>query len=241
MSKKTKNKSINPQHVAIICDGNRRWAREKGLPVFMGHDRAVKKTIDDLVDAALKLKIPYITFWVFSTENWNRAKDEVDWLMNLFRHLFDKKLKELAKKDVKIKMIGNRDGLAEDIQAKIIEGEKETENNNSITVTFAMNYGGHDELVRAFGEIASEVESGKLKAKDVSEELIESYLDTFGDPDPDMIIRTSGELRLSGFMSWQSEYAEYFFPSYSFPDFTGERLIELVEEFKHRQRRFGGS
>ncbi len=238
--KKTK-KDNYPQHIAIICDGNRRWARGKGLPVFKGHDFAVKETFEKLVDAAVDLNIPYITFWIFSTENWDRDKEEIEWLMNLFRYMFDHKIKKLGEKDIRVRVIGNRSGLAPDIQERIAKGEEETKNNKTLTVTLAMNYGGHDELVRAMTKIAQKVSAGEVGADEINQQVIEQHLDTAGLPRPDMIIRTSGEFRLSGFMSWQSEYAEYFFPEFSFPDFTPERLGELVEEFQHRNRRFGGN
>lgn len=235
------SKNQHPKHIAIICDGNRRWARGRGLPATMGHEYAVKTTMENLIDKAIELDIKYLTFWIFSTENWDRDKEEIEALMNLFRFMFDHQMKKLGKKDVRVKIIGNRSGLSTDIQERIIKGEEATKDNKRITVTFAMNYGGHDELVRAMAGIAQDVKNGVIEADKINTQLIESYLDTVDMPNPDMIVRTSGEQRLSGFMPWQSEYAEYFFPKFSFPDFTPDRLEELLEEFYQRNRRFGGN
>ncbi len=234
-------KDTTPQHVAIICDGNRRWARGKGLPVFKGHEFAVKNTMEELIDAASEIGIDYLTFWIFSTENWNRDKKEVEGLMNLFRYMFDKQLERLHKKNYKVKLIGNRAGLADDIQSRIEKGEELTKNNTGMTVIFAMNYGGHDELVRAVKKITEKVQSGKLTTDQITEQLVEAHLDTNGTPSPDMIIRPGGEQRMSGFMSWQNAYSEYFFTTFAFPEFTRDKLVGLVDEFKQRNRRFGGN
>jgi undecaprenyl diphosphate synthase len=231
--------SLIPQHIAIICDGNRRWARTKGWPVFKGHEFAVKNTIENLIDAASDMGVRYLTFWIFSTENWDRSKDEVEGLMNLFRYMFDQKIQQLHEKNYVIKLIGNRSGLAPDIQERIEKGEHLTANNTGMTVIFAMNYGGHDELRRTMISIAEDVKAGRIKPEEINDNLIESHLDTAGVPNPDMIVRTSGELRLSGFMSWQSQYAEFFFPKFAFPEFNSEKLAELIKEYQGRQRRFG--
>lgn len=234
----SKSMHTYPQHVAIICDGNRRWAKQRKLGVLRGHKYAFNRTVSDLADTCIALGIPYVTFWVFSTENWNRPKLEVDGLMNLFRSTFNEKAEEFHKKNIKINHIGELSGFDQDIQEKILESLEKTKNNTALTVTFAANYGGRDELVRSIKKYVRSLKSpddvSKLTSTDFSH-----YLDTDDLPDPDMVIRTSGERRLSGFLLWQIEYAELFFPEFHFPDFTGERLVELVDEYQKRQRRFG--
>lgn len=235
-----KAKSKTPQHVAIICDGNRRWARAHALEVFKGHEYAVDKVIEPLVDQAIEHGVKYLTFWVFSTENWTRAEKEVQGLMNLFRDFFDDQIERLGEKGARIKMIGDPSRLPEDIQQRIKDGEAKTKDNSTITVTMAMNYGGRDELLRAVKDLASQVKTGQLDPNSITRETISEHLDTKDIPDPDFIIRTSGEQRLSGFMLWQAEYAEYYFPEFHFPEFTPERFDEAMEEYASRQRRFGG-
>jgi undecaprenyl diphosphate synthase len=228
-----------PQHIAIVCDGNRRWARGKGLPTFLGHKQAVDAVMEPLIDHAAARGVKYLTFWIFSTENWSRDKEEVEGLMNLFRMFFDDKVKSMDKKGVRFKMIGDITGFAVDIQDRILRGVADTAQNTRITVTLAMNYGGRDELIRTFKKIAAQVESGDLFATDITEEIVGRHLDTAGVPDPDFVIRTSGEQRLSGYLLWQLEYAELYFPKFHFPEFTPERLDEAIEEFQQRHRRFG--
>lgn len=225
-----------PQHVAIVCDGNRRWAKEKGLPVFEGHRRAVDIVFDELIEAAADHGVKYLTFWIFSTENWQRDKKEVDGLMNLFRMFFDKRIKEFKKKNVRFNMIGNIDHFADDIQKRIRDGMDKTRDCDKITVTLAMSYGGRDELTRAVQKI---VDKAKQSDIEVTPELISYNLDTYDMPDPEFIIRTSGEKRLSGFLLWQSEYAEFFFPEYHFPEFDTEKFRDAMKEFESRKRRFG--
>lgn len=238
-TKKNTSKDV-PTSVAIICDGNRRWAREHGLEVFLGHRKATNEVFENLINHSIKRGIKYLTFWIFSTENWTRDKKEVEYLMNLFREFFDNRISELGEKNVRIKVIGHKPAFAEDIQERIARGERETSSNTGLTLTLAMNYGGRDELTRAMKKIAEKVEQGELKASDLTQQTITENLDTAYMPDPDFIIRTSGELRLSGFMPWQSNYSEFIFPEFTFPDFTPEKLDEMIEEFKKRQRRFGG-
>lgn len=230
-----------PTSVAIICDGNRRWARERGLEAFLGHRKATDEIFEDLVKHCLEKGIAYITFWVFSTENWKRDKKEVDYLMNLFREFFDKRIGDLDKKGVRVKVIGDTSAFDADIQARIAKGEAETEKNSTLTLTLAMNYGGRDELLRATKKIAQKVASGALHPEEITEQTISDHLDTAYMPDPDLIIRTSGELRTSGFMLWQSNYAEFSFPSWAFPEFTAEKFAEVLASFALRERRFGGS
>lgn len=234
-------------HIAIICDGNRRWARSRGWEVFKGHEQAVNKVFEPLIMHAQSRGIQFITFWIFSTENWKREKNEVDFLMNLFRSFFDRQVEELHKKNVRVNMIGNISAFAPDIQEKIRTTMEQTKHNTGIVVTLAMNYGGRDELTRAMKRIAQKVEAGELSAGEITREVLAAQLDTAGAhlanaavvPDPEIIVRTGGEQRMSGFLSWQHEYAEFFFPEFAFPDFSNERLDEILKEFVHRQRRFG--
>lgn len=225
-----------PKHVAIVCDGNRRWAREKGLPVFEGHRRAVDKVFDELIDAASDQGVEYLTFWIFSTENWQRDKKEVEGLMNLFRMFFDSRIKEFKKKNIRFNIIGNIEDFAQDIQKRIKDGMEKTKECDRITVTLAMSYGGRDEVTRAVKKIVKKSKNIKVE---VTPELISNNLDTADMPDPEFIIRTSGENRLSGFLLWQSEYAEFFFPEYHFPEFDTQKFNEAIEEYQSRKRRFG--
>lgn len=228
-----------PQHLAIVCDGNRRWAKEQGLAPFEGHKRAVDIVFDELIEAASDRGIKFLTFWIFSTENWQRDKVEVEGLMNLFRLFFDKRISEFKKKNIRFKMIGRVSDFPKDIQKRIIDGMEQTKDCTKITVTLAMSYGGRDELVRAVGKIADQVVAGEVKPNQIDKQLIGQHLDTSYMPDPELIIRTSGEQRLSGFLLWQCEYSELYFPEWHFPEFTAERLDEALAEFASRQRRFG--
>lgn len=227
------------QHLAIVCDGNRRWAQEHDLPPFEGHKRAVDKVFDELIEASAQRGIKYLTFWIFSTENWHRDKIEVEGLMNLFRMFFDTRINEFKKKNIRFKMIGNVDHFASDIQKRILDGMEKTKDCDKITVTLAMSYGGRDELVRTVQKIARDVERGTLKPEDITSKNVIQNLDTFDLPDPELIVRTSGEQRLSGFLLWQSEYSELYFPSWHFPEFDAEKLDECLTEFTLRKRRFG--
>lgn len=228
-----------PKHVAIICDGNRRWARERGLKVFAGHKRAVTENFEELIDHAASLGVGYLTFWIFSTENWARDKVEVDFLMNLFRDIFDKQIDGWKEKGVRFNMIGDITGFAQDIQERIKNGEELTKENTKITVTLAMNYGGRDEITRATRKIVQKVLDGELKPEGINDEVISNHLDTSDMPDPDFILRTSGEQRMSGFMSWQQQYSEFIFVDYPFPDMHAKELNEAIYEFNKRSRRFG--
>lgn len=230
-----------PKHIAIICDGNRSWARKRGLKVFMGHDKAVNEVFESLADHAIELGIEFLTFWIFSTENWKRDKVEVDYLMNLFRKIFDEKIDGWHKKGIRFKMIGDITRFEQDIQDRIIDATEKTKDNKKITVTLAMNYGGRDEIKRATQKIAKKVKDGELNIDEIDEKLISANLDTSYMPDPEMIVRTGEDAtRLSGFMSWQQQYSEIIFPRFNYPDFTPEKLDEVLEEFFRRNRRFGG-
>ncbi len=225
-----------PRHIAIICDGNRRWARAHKMEVFRGHEKAVNEVFEPLIDQAIKRGVEYLTFWIFSTENWDRDKKEVEGLMNLFRGFFDKQIDRWDERGIKFNMIGRIDDFDKDIQERIERGKEKTKNNDTITVTLAMSYGGRDELVRAVKKIKSDPQ---FSEDDISRELISNNLDTAGMPDPELIVRTSGEQRTSGFLLWQSEYSEWWFPEFHFPEFTPEKLDEAITEFNDRKRRFG--
>ncbi len=228
--------STTPKHVAIIMDGNRRWAKLHGLQAIQGHQKVAREVIEQLVDHAIESKISYLTLWAFSTENWRRDPQEVNGLMSLFRETFGVSSSRLHDKGVKIQTIGNLSKFSQDIQDNIAHWKQVTANNTEITVTFALNYGGRDELVRAI----QTWKDGAPNDQRVSEELISSLLDTANMPDPDLIIRPGGEQRLSGFLTWQSVYAELYFTKVLMPDFGPAELDRALAEFRDRQRRFGG-
>lgn len=237
----TENKNLGPipKHIAVICDGNRRWARAQGLKVFAGHKKAVTENFEELIDHSIEIGLKYLTFWIFSTENWDRDKIEVDFLMNLFRNIFDKQIAGWKEKGVRFNMIGDISRFDQDIQDRINNGEEKTKDNTKLTVTLAMNYGGRDEITRATKKIAQKVLDGKINPKEVNKEVIEQHLDTADLPDPDCIVRTSGEHRLSGFMSWQQQYSEFIFVDYTFPEMHAKELDEVIIELNRRSRRFG--
>lgn len=232
--------NYTPKHIAIICDGNRRWAREQGLKVFAGHQKAVDENFEELIEHSINLGIEYLTFWIFSTENWKRDKKEVEFLMNLFRKIFDEKLDLWKEKGIRVRVIGDPTKFEEDIQERIQVGEEKTKDNSKLTVVLAMNYGGRDEITRAVQKIAQKVEAGELDSEEISQQTVAQHLDTHDMPDPDFIVRTSGESRLSGFMSWQQQYSEFIFVQETFPEFHAENLDASIAEFKKRDRRFGG-
>ncbi|MFH2118376.1 MAG: polyprenyl diphosphate synthase [Candidatus Paceibacterota bacterium] len=228
-----------PQHVAIIMDGNRRWARQQGLSASFGHKQMVEKGVETVVRGAKNLGIKYLTLWAFSTENWKRDRDEVQFLMKLFRQLFSKEAKKLHEEGVRIRTIGDLTRFDQDIQGSVAEWVKKTAKNSTINVTFALNYGGQDEILRAVEKIAQEVKQGNRQTQKMKSAEFEQYLDTVDLPRPDMIIRPGGEQRLSGFLAWQSAYAELYFTDVLMPDFDEKELAKAVEEFGRRQRRFG--
>jgi undecaprenyl diphosphate synthase len=226
-----------PKHVAIIMDGNRRWAKEHKLPIFEGH-RIGEQKIEPVIDRAIELSIPYLTFWAFSTENWKRKEKEINFLMNLFRVVLEKKINKFHEKSVKINIIGDLSKFPSDIQKKTRNWIEKTKNNLRITVNIALNYGGRDEIIRAFDKMRT---NSKHKAQNSKLNVIdfEKYLDTAGQPDPDLIIRTGGVKRLSGFMLWQAEYSELYFSDINWPDFTLEEFEKAVNYYMNCQRRFG--
>lgn len=228
-----------PQHIAIILDGNGRWAKAKGMPRNYGHAQG-SKNVERICEEAWRMGIKYLTVYAFSTENWNRPQSEVSALMKLLRNYMKTCLKTAAKNDMKIRVIGDVDPLDDDIKNRIRELESATVNNGGLNFTIALNYGSRDELTRAARKMAQDCADGKLKADEIDEAVFESNLDTHGIPDPDLMIRTSGEQRLSNYLLWQLAYSEFYFTDVPWPDFTKEELVKAIEEYNHRHRRFGG-
>lgn len=228
-----------PHHVAIIMDGNGRWAKARGLPRVAGHRRGAD-AVRRVVRGAGELGIPMLTLFAFSTENWTRPADEVSDLMGLLRHYLRSELEELRKNGARLRVIGNREGLAPDIVRDIAEAEKLTQTNNRIDVNICVNYGSRDEIVRAARTLAQRAAAGELAADSIDESSFERELLTAGLPDPDLLIRTSGEQRISNFLLWQCAYAELVFVDTLWPDFGKEHLEQAVAEFHKRERRYGG-
>lgn len=228
-----------PQHVAIILDGNGRWAKKRGMPRNYGHAQGAKN-VEKICEEAWRMGIKYLTVYAFSTENWNRPQNEVDALMKLLRNYMKTCLKTAAQNDMKVRVIGDITRLDEDIQKRILELEEATKDNGGLNFQIAINYGSRDEMIRAMKKLSDDCMKGSVKAEDITEELFSDYLDTKGIPDPDLLIRTSGELRLSNFLLWQLAYAEFYFTDVSWPDFTKEELEKAVVQYNSRDRRYGG-
>lgn len=233
---------VVPAHIAIIPDGNRRWAKERRLPVAAGHKEGAE-VFRRMVRHAESLGVKYITFYAFSTENWKRDDSEVETLMKLLLSFLINSEKELGKdKDkIRIKVIGDRSGLSEDLQREIARVEKETENNTAITANMAINYGGRDEIKNSVCEIAKKVKAGEINPEDITEDTVEAHLYTAGTPDPDLLIRTSGEERISNYLLWQLAYTEFHFAKKNWPDFNEQDLEEAIKAYSNRHRRFGGA
>lgn len=231
------NKKI-PQHVAIILDGNGRWAKAKGMPRNYGHVQGAK-TVETICEEAYRMGIKYLTVYAFSTENWNRPKDEVDALMSLLRNYLKNCLKTADKNHMCVRVIGDKTGLDRDIRTKISELEKATVNNDGLHFQIAINYGGRDEIRRAVQKIAEEVESGEMAPGDIDEDVISSHLDTRGIPEPDLLIRTCNEERISNFLLWQLAYTEFYFTPVPWPDFSKKDLEKAVDAYNHRDRKYG--
>ncbi|HIV51875.1 MAG TPA: isoprenyl transferase [Candidatus Mediterraneibacter norwichensis] len=228
-----------PQHIAIILDGNGRWAKAKGMPRNYGHAQG-SKNVERICEEAWRMGIKYLTVYAFSTENWSRPESEVAALMKLLRNYMKTCLKTAEKNDMKIRVIGDIDPLDDDIKRRIRELEEATVDNGGLNFTIALNYGSRDEIVRASRKMAEDCAEGRLDPESIDETVFESYLDTHGIPDPDLMIRTSGEQRLSNYLLWQLAYSEFYFTDVPWPDFTKEELEKAVEEYNHRHRRFGG-
>ncbi len=228
-----------PVHVAIIMDGNGRWAKKRFLPRSAGHS-AGSKTVEQICDDAWSLGIKYLTVYAFSTENWKRSESEVATLMDLLRKYMKNCLERSKKNNMRVRVIGDISRLDDDLRDSIVRLVSESSVNTGLCFTVALNYGGRDELVRAFKEMLAECKDGKLSPDDISEETISSHLDTADIPDPDLLIRTSGEIRLSNFLPWQSAYSELYFTDVLWPDFDKNELIKAIEYYNTRDRRFGG-
>ena len=230
---------VIPKSIAIILDGNGRWAERRNLPRAMGH-KAGCETLEKTVEDCVRLGVECLTVYAFSTENWKRSALEVGALMKLLRFYMVKLIDVANKNNVKAVMIGDESRFEPDIRKGIKKLIEATRNNTGMVFAFAINYGGRDEIKRAVENIVDDVESGKISKCDISEELISSYLDTKDLPDPDLLIRTSGELRVSNFLLWQIAYSEFYITDTLWPDFDKEELLKAIESYSHRQRRFGG-
>ena len=224
-----------PQHVAIILDGNGRWAKAKGMPRNYGHVQGAKN-VERICEDAWYMGIKYLTVYAFSTENWRRSQDEVDALMTLLRNYMKTCVKTAKKNHMRVRVIGDKSGLAPDIQKSIANLEKESEEQDGLNFTIAINYGSRDEITRAVRKIAA----GGISPEEITAETISAHLDTAGIPDPDLLIRTSGELRLSNYLMWQLAYTEFYFTDVPWPDFDKRELTRAIEKYNERERRYGG-
>ena len=228
-----------PQHVAIILDGNGRWAKAKGMPRNYGHVQGAK-TVEVICEEAYRMGIQYLTVYAFSTENWNRPKDEVDALMKLLRNYMKTCLATAAKNRMCVRIIGDKTRLDQDLQDRIAELEEATKNNDALHFQVAINYGGRDEILRAMKKAMSKIESGELSKDALTEAVLNDCLDTAGLPDPDLLIRTCNEQRISNFLLWQLAYTEFYFTPVAWPDFTKEELVKAIEAYNKRDRKYGG-
>lgn len=231
---------VIPKHVALILDGNGRWAKKRGLPRTMGHKEGCV-TVEKTVEIAARMGIEYLTVYGFSTENWKRSSDEVGALMQLFRYYMVRLLKIAKANNVRVKMIGDRTRFDQDIIDGIDRLEAETKDNTGLTFVIAVNYGGRDEITRAVKKLAADCAEGRVSAREITEETIASYLDTAGMPDPDLLIRTSGELRLSNYLLWQLAYTEIYVTDCLWPDFDQAELEKAIAAYNRRDRRYGGA
>ncbi|MCR5342979.1 MULTISPECIES: isoprenyl transferase [unclassified Butyrivibrio] len=232
------NKKI-PQHVAIILDGNGRWAKAKGLPRNYGHKQGAK-AVEDILVVARDMGIKYLTVYAFSTENWNRPETEVSALMMILRTYLKSSIKKSMKNNVRCQVIGERSRLSDDINAAIDELETATAGNTGLTFTIAINYGSRDEIVRAVRKVADKCKAGEISAEEITEDLINQNLDTANLPDPDLLIRTCGEQRLSNFLLWQCAYTEFYYTDVAWPDFDEAQLQMAVDAYGNRNRKYGG-
>ena len=228
-----------PKHIAIIMDGNGRWAKKRHLPRVMGH-REGMGTLKEIVRACSDEGVQVLTVYAFSTENWKRPLEEVDYLMNLLVEYMGKEIEELHRNQVQIRLSGEKEGLPEKCQRAIDEAIEKTKNNTGLIFNLAMNYGGRAELVRAMKSMAQEVQNGELAPEDISEQTVADRLYTKGLPEPDLLIRTAGDIRISNFLLWQIAYAEMAFVDIAWPEFTPEKLREIVRGYALRERRYGG-
>ena len=233
------NKEHMPKHIAIIMDGNRRWARARGKAASYGHKEGAK-TLEKIVRYANKIGLGYITVYAFSTENWKRAEEEVSALMLLLQTYLDDYSKRADTENIRVKVLGDITALSEGMQKSILKCMDRTKNNTGVTFNIALNYGGRDEIIKAIKKIATDVKDEKIKIEDIDEKVVSDNLYTKGMPDPDLLIRTSGELRLSNFLLWQLAYTEFLFVDKHWPDFSEEDIDMAIEVFQKRNRKFGG-
>ncbi len=228
-----------PKHIGIIMDGNGRWAKKRGLPRHFGHQEGMKRVVD-IVEAANELNIKYLTLYAFSTENWKRPKIEIDALMNLLVIFIRNELDRLNRNNVRLNILGDITPLPELPKREVLRAVDMTKNNNSMTLNIALNYGGRQEIVKSFKDILMEIQKGNINIEDLDEDTISDYLYTRNQPDPDLIIRPSGELRLSNFLIYQGAYAELWFADVLWPDFNKSWLEKAILDYQNRNRRFGG-
>ncbi len=227
-----------PNHIAIILDGNGRWAKKRGLPRTAGHTQGAKN-IETISRAAYKMGVKYLTIYVFSTENWKRPQSEVDAIMKLLNNYLSNCLKNAKKNNMQVRILGDKTRLDPDMQKKIAELEEVSKQYDGLNLNVAINYGSRDEIVRATRTIAEDVQSGKINPDDITDEMISNHLDTREVPDPDFLIRTSGEERLSNYLLWQLAYSEFYFTDVPWPDFSVKDLEMAIEEYNRRNRRYG--
>lgn len=228
-----------PNHIAIILDGNGRWAKSKGMPRHYGHVKGCAN-LEKICDHVKDLGVKYLTVYAFSTENWKRSQEEVSGLLDIFRSYLKKCMKSAKKNNMRIHVIGDPAAFPEDIQKSIVELEEYSRQFDSIYFQIALNYGSRDEITRAVRKMAKDQEAGRLKPEDITESTIDNYLDTAGIPDPDLLIRTSGEQRLSNYLLWQLAYTEFYFTDVPWPAFHKRELVKAIEKYNERDRRFGG-
>jgi undecaprenyl diphosphate synthase len=232
------DKNNIPKHVAIIMDGNGRWAKEKGLPRAAGHKEGIER-VKEIVRAARKIEIKVLTIFAFSSENWNRPRKEISILMRFLINFLEREINELDKNDIKFRVMGREEPLPGYLLKKIKKAEEKTKDNKSLVLVIALNYGGRQEIVDAAKKFARSVISKEIELEELDEGLFSGFLYTAGLPDPDLLIRTSGELRISNFLLWQLSYAEFYFSQKYWPDFKSPDLTEAIEEFQRRERKFG--
>ena len=228
-----------PKHIAIIMDGNRRWAKNNNLNYKLGHKKGAE-TLEKIAKYANKIGLQALTVYAFSTENWKRSEEEVGALMLLLRSYLDRFSKDCDVENIRINIIGNINVLEEGLKNSIINAMEKTKNNTGVVLNIAINYGGRDEITRAVKKIAEEITENRIKPEEINEQLISNYLDTKNQPEPDLIIRTGGEIRLSNFLTWESVYSEFLFMEKYWPDFTEEDLDNAINVFQNRKRNFGG-
>ena len=233
------NKELMPKHIAIIMDGNRRWAREKGLDPKLGH-KAGAETLERIASFANQIGLEYLTVYAFSTENWKRTKEEVGALMILLKTYIEKFLNKDSLRNIRIRLLGNIDGLDEGLRKSINRIVENSKDNTGLTLNIAFNYGGRDEIVRAVKNISKKIKNDEISLEDIDEQLVSNNLYTSNEPEPDLLIRPGGELRISNFLLWQLAYTEFLFIDKYWPDFSKKDLLDAIEVFENRNRKFGG-